>query len=153
MPLVAYALLLLSQAAPTPPATFFTADQLLQAIRSAPDASPGHPELRAARLFATPGYSVMEVRRTGPEKAEVHVSMADVWYVLRGSATVVTGGSLIDSTPTDPGELRGSGVSGGESRTVHAGDVVVVPAGVPHWTRSVEGPEVVYLVVKVATKP
>jgi glc operon protein GlcG len=153
MPLVACALLLLSQAEAPPPATFFTADQLLQAIQSAPDASPGHPELRAARLLATPDYSVMEVRRTGPEKAEVHVSMADVWYVLRGSATVVTGGSLIDSAPSGPGELRGSGVSGGQSRKVNAGDVVVVPAGVPHWTSAVEGPEVVYLIVKVQTKP
>lgn len=151
MPFAACALLLLSQAAPA--ATFFTADQLRKAIESAPDARPGHPELRAAQLIAAPDYSVMQVRRTAPEKAEVHVSVADVWYVLRGSATVVTGGTMTDSVETAPGERRGSGVSNGESRKVGAGDVVVIPAGVPHWTSAVDGAEVVYLVVKVPAKP
>jgi glc operon protein GlcG len=139
-------------AAPAPPpaaVTFFTADQLRQAIETAPKESPGNPGLRAARLAATPAWQVMEVRRSGTQSAEVHAAMADIWYVLRGEATLVTGGSLTGAGEVGPGEMRGSGVAGGEERPLHGGDVVIIQPGIPHWISKVQGEEIVYLIVKV----
>jgi glc operon protein GlcG len=94
-------------------------------------------------------YQVHASRRDAPGKAEVHQIDTDVFYVLEGTATLVTGGKVPDLAPTAPNELRGSRIDGGEVRTIGPGDVVVVPSGTPHWFRDVKAP-VLYLAVKVA---
>jgi mannose-6-phosphate isomerase-like protein (cupin superfamily) len=82
-----------------------------------------------------------------PGGAEVHAEWADVWYVLRGKATLVTGGSVVEGVTTRPGEINGKAIVGGDERQLKGGEVVVIPSGVPHWISKVQG-EVVYLVVK-----
>jgi uncharacterized protein GlcG (DUF336 family) len=94
-------------------------------------------------------YQVHASRRDSPGKAEVHQIDTDVFYVLEGTATLVTGGKVPDLAATGPNELRGSRIDGGEARTIGPGDVVVVPSGTPHWFREVKAP-VLYLAVKVA---
>ena len=93
-------------------------------------------------------YMVHASRREQAGQGEVHTRDADVIYVLEGSATFVTGGTLIDPQETAPDEIRGSAIAGGETRTIASGDVIVVPAGTPHWFKGVQGP-VLYYVVKV----
>jgi quercetin dioxygenase-like cupin family protein len=39
-----------------------------------------------------------------------------------------------------------SAIEGGETRTIRQGDVVVIPAGTPHWFREVNGPVTYYTV-------
>ena len=94
-------------------------------------------------------YQVHASRRDAPGKAEVHQIDTDVFYVLEGTATLVTGGKVPDLAPTAPHELRGNRIEGGEVRSIGPGDVVVVPSGTPHWFRDVKSP-VLYLAVKVA---
>ena len=94
-------------------------------------------------------YQVHASRREAPGKAEVHQIDTDVFYVLEGTATLVTGGKVPDLAATGPNELRGSRIDGGDIRTIGPGDVVVVPSGTPHWFREVKAP-VLYLAVKVA---
>ncbi|HEV8336133.1 MAG TPA: hypothetical protein VGR67_06955 [Candidatus Polarisedimenticolia bacterium] len=144
------AMLMLGQeAAVKDPVIFLTAGQVREAIQKAPEDRSGRGGFYAARLTAAPEYSVAEVRRTSAGRSELHARFADIWYVLRGDATLVTGGSLIGGQETEPGELRGRGVSGGDRRPIHGGEVVVIPAGVPHWISAVDGKEIVYLIVKV----
>jgi mannose-6-phosphate isomerase-like protein (cupin superfamily) len=97
-----------------------------------------------------PNHSVLLVRRTRAGRAEVHTALMDVWYVIDGGGTLVTGGALQNAKKTEPDELRGSGVSGGIARHVGKGDIIDIPAGVPHWVSRVDGKELVYLTVKVA---
>jgi mannose-6-phosphate isomerase-like protein (cupin superfamily) len=93
-------------------------------------------------------YKVSISRRTGPGQAEVHDGETDVFYIMEGSATFVTGGTLTDKKTASAGQSRGSGIQGGKSQTLNKGDVMVIPKGVPHWFKEV--PElVVYYVVKV----
>jgi mannose-6-phosphate isomerase-like protein (cupin superfamily) len=92
-------------------------------------------------------YKVNASRRDGPGEAEVHLGETDIFYVLDGSATFITGGTLVDGRSTGAGELRGSGIEGGTERTLRKGDVVVIPSGVPHWFKRVDAP-VAYYVVK-----
>lgn len=125
---------------------FVSAKQLQSDIRKAPQASPG---VSTINLVETPEYLALAARRTKPGLAEVHKNMIDVWYVIDGEGTLVTGGSLVDTSETGPGELRGKSVSGGEDRKIAKGDIVTIPAGVPHWLSKVDGQEFVYLVVKV----
>jgi glc operon protein GlcG len=68
--------------------------------------------------------------------------------VLQGSATFITGGEAIEAKTTEPNELRGSGINGGETRKIAKGDVVIVPHGVPHQFLEVTDP-FLYFVVKV----
>src|SRR5262245_56703919 len=80
--------------------------------------------------------------------AEIHTLDTDLIYVLEGSATFMTGGAVPDAKPIEPNELRGATIVGGESRRVATGDVIVVPAGVPHMFTNVQGP-LNYYVIKV----
>ncbi|HXN23619.1 MAG TPA: cupin domain-containing protein [Candidatus Dormibacteraeota bacterium] len=125
---------------------FVSAKQLQSDIHKAPEATPG---VSIINLSETPAYSALVARRTKTGLAEVHKSMIDVWYVIEGGGTLVTGGSLVETSETAPGELRGKSVSGGEDREIAKGDIVTIPAGVPHWVRKIDGQQIVYLVVKV----
>jgi mannose-6-phosphate isomerase-like protein (cupin superfamily) len=96
-------------------------------------------------------HAVLLVRRTKPGEAEVHMALTDVWYVIDGTGMLVTGGNAVDAKTTAPGELRGSGISGGIPRRIGKGDIIDIPAGVPHWVSKIDGKELVYLTVKVTT--
>lgn len=93
-------------------------------------------------------YMVHASRREKAGVAEVHTLDADVIHVLEGSATLVTGGTVDDAKEVEPHEIRGTSIRGGETRQIATGDVVVVPAGIPHWFREVPG-VITYYVVKV----
>jgi mannose-6-phosphate isomerase-like protein (cupin superfamily) len=87
-------------------------------------------------------------RRTGPGEVEFHTSVTDIMYVLDGEATVVTGGEMVDRRQVGAGEYRATATRGGNSQHLARGDVMVIPAGVPHWFKEVPGP-LTYYVVKV----
>jgi len=132
-----------------PPVTFLTGAELLRAIEGAPEETPGQPGLYSLRLSATSEYPVIGIRRTRPGRSELHTNFTDVWYVLQGHATFVTGGAVVDGVETQPGEIRGHAISGGDTRHLKNGDFAVVPASVPHWISEIEGKEFLYIVVKV----
>ena len=64
--------------------------------------------------------------------AELHQSLAHVFYVLAGTATLVTGGTVTRARTVGPEETRGDSIEGGTSQELRAGDIAHVPAGVPH---------------------
>jgi len=78
----------------------------------------------------------------------IEVDGKDIIYVLDGSATFVTGGTMVDGEPSEPDEIRGTAVTGGDTRRIAKGDVIIVPNGTPHWFQEVPGP-LTYYVVKV----
>lgn len=93
-------------------------------------------------------FRVTTASRTAGGDAELHANHADIFHVLEGSATFVTGGTLVGAHDTAPGETRGSALEGGTTLTLKAGDVITIEAGVPHWFKAVDG-HVRYFVVKV----
>lgn len=93
-------------------------------------------------------YTMLAFRRSSGG-GELHQNFADIFFILDGHATVVTGGSLVDQKTTAPGEIRGKAVEGGTRQDVKAGDVVHIPAGMPHQTLVAAGDSVTYFVVKV----
>jgi glc operon protein GlcG len=102
---------------------------------------------KGAVLFdAGERYMVHASRRDRGGMAEIHSYDADIVHVLDGTATLVTGGQAVDSKMTAPGEYRGSAIEGGETRRLKKGDVVIVPAGVPHWFKEVSNPFLYYVV-------
>ena len=85
-------------------------------------------------------------RREEPGMAEIHTKDADIIYVLDGTATFVTGGTAVDPATTAPDEIRGKRIEGGETRQLAKGDVLIVPAGIPHWFKEVSNPFLYYVV-------
>lgn len=82
-------------------------------------------------------------------KAELHKVKVDVMVIQSGSATLVTGGEVIDPKDTGPNEIQGSGIKGGVKHEVGPGDVIEIPAGVPHQFFVAPKTQITYLVVKV----
>ncbi len=105
---------------------------------------------KAGVMSAGSDHLVIMSRRDGPGESEVHADETDIFYVMEGSATFVTGGTVTDGRSTGPGQIRGTGIHGGQSHTLSKGDVIVIPKGTPHWFKEV--PDlVVYFVVKAVT--
>jgi len=103
---------------------------------------------KSETLVRSPVLTVMGSHRAAPGQVEVHEKETDVFYVTEGEATFVTGGSMTGGKVTEPGQLRGSTIQGGESHHLTKGDVMVIPAGTPHWFREVPK-SISYYVVKV----
>jgi mannose-6-phosphate isomerase-like protein (cupin superfamily) len=75
---------------------------------------------------------------------------AEVYYILDGAGTLVTGGAIADPKPPPDGRRagpRGDRIDGGVSRRVSAGDIIVIPGRTPHWWRTLES-DIHYLIVR-----
>jgi glc operon protein GlcG len=92
------------------------------------------------------GYQIHTSRRDKAGVVEVHTTDTDLFYVLSGSATLVTGGTMTGGKEIGPNEWRGENIDGGETRKITKGDVVVIPAGTPHWFKQIDGPVTYYAV-------
>jgi glc operon protein GlcG len=99
-------------------------------------------------LVSMGNYMIHASHREADGVAELHTLDTDLIYVLEGAATLTTGGHMPDAKATEPNEFRAPAIAGGESRRIAKGDVIVVPAGVPHMFSEVSGP-LNYYVVKV----
>ncbi len=99
-------------------------------------------------LVTAPNLSVLMVTRAGRGEVEVHDKETDTFHVLEGSATFVTGGTMVGGRVTGPGQQRGKDMTGGETYHLTKGDVIVIPAGIPHWFKEVPQ-SITYYVVKV----
>jgi len=98
-------------------------------------------------LLEIPGYKIHASRREKPGLAEIHTDETDVIYVVDGNATFITGGAAVGAKVTDPGQLRGSSITGGETHHLKKGDVIIVPNNTPHQFTEVSNP-FLYFVVK-----
>jgi mannose-6-phosphate isomerase-like protein (cupin superfamily) len=113
----------------------------------------GHDEVAAklakgGNMVSTQNYIVLGSHRDKQGGVEVHDKETDVIYVTDGTATFVTGGTMIGGKMTKADQHLGTDIKGGETHELSKGDVVVVPAGTPHWFKSVPS-QVSYFVVKV----
>jgi len=92
-------------------------------------------------------FSVLTFRdRTG--ESEIHEGFADMFYILAGSTTLVTGGKIVNARLVGPGETRGDAIEGGTHQELRVGDVAHVPAGTPHHMVVSSDKTVTYFVMK-----
>jgi glc operon protein GlcG len=93
-------------------------------------------------------YMVHTSRRDKPGLAEIHTLDTDIIYVMEGTATIVTGGTAVDTKEIAPNEIRGSRIEGGVTRQLSKGQVIIVPNNTAHWFKEVNG-EFLYYTIKV----
>lgn len=95
-----------------------------------------------------PDFSVAANKRNGPGQVEVHEKETDIFHIMDGEATLVTGGKMVGGKLTRPEQWLGTSIDGGTTYHVSKGDVVTVPAGTPHWFKEVPS-GISYYTVKV----
>jgi quercetin dioxygenase-like cupin family protein len=86
--------------------------------------------------------------RTEAGHVEMHQKEIDVFYIVEGEATFITGGKMIGGKLTKPDLWLGTDIQGGEVHPLSKGDVIVILAEIPHWYKEVPH-AVTYYVVKV----
>lgn len=147
--LIASTALLVAQVAFAQPAplsaTTMTRDEVLAQLARAGATSPG---TMVARMTNTDAYRVNVVKRTAPQGAIAHDVGTEVHYIIEGTATLVTGGTIVRSAAAGPGAAT---IRDGVSREVHPGDIVLVPVRTPHWYSAIAQP-LTYLEVRFDVK-
>ena len=134
-------------------AALLTTVTLLTAADASGVTYVGHDKVAAALskggpLVSAPDLTVSGSHREKAGQVEVHDKETDVIHVIDGEATFVTGGSMVGGKTTKPGQSMGTDINGGQTHHLTKGDVIVVPAGTPHWFKEVPH-SVSYYVVKV----
>ncbi len=91
------------------------------------------------RLLEGGSFNVNIRRLKNAESALMHPRTTDVYVIREGSGTLVTGGQIVDEGGNPVDGQRGAAIRGGTERRIGAGDLVFIPAGVPHGIRDTEG--------------
>ena len=130
------------------PADHYTAAQLVSEMAKlkAQAAATGSASVK---LQDYPNHFTMLAYRSKDGGAEIHNQFADVFYIVRGKAVLMTEGSIPDAHEENPGEIRGTAVADGKKTPLGPGDVVHIPAGTPHQLLVPKGKELLYFVIKV----
>jgi len=110
-----------------------TASELASLVAGTPKDRNGN-----ATFIRLAPYNVNMEHRIMGQAASVHETEAELFYVVEGAGTLVTGGKLKEEKRTNAENLSGSAIEGGVSKKVSKGDWIMVPAGVPHQFPSVD---------------
>lgn len=124
---------------PAPTKTYASsADVAALLAKAKADHKDGQPTVVETILRLAP-YSTNLEYRTAVGPAAVHEKEAEMFYVIDGSGTLVTGGKLKDEKRNNAENLGGSGIEGGKSQTMSKGDFAIVPENTPHWFSQING--------------
>jgi mannose-6-phosphate isomerase-like protein (cupin superfamily) len=136
-----------SQEAPPPapppgsPGTYKSGADLMAVLKKATETSP---DMSTSAVSNTDQYRINVVRRGKAAGAIAHPGNTELHYIIEGSATVVTGGTIVRPTG---GTSAAATIDNGVTRHVTKGDVIIIPPNTPHWYKEVEG-SITYLEVR-----
>ena len=99
-------------------------------------------------LLLNTSYKISAGRRVMAGTVEFHERDTDIIYVTEGTATFITGGTMVDAKTTGLNEVHATSITGGVTHHLSKGDLIVIPAGTPHWFKEVPG-TFLYLLIKV----
>jgi len=107
------------------------------------------PGSSGATLVDYKSHSIKLSVRTASGGAEIHAHFDDIFVVTQGSATLITGGTVVNAKTDADGETKGSRIQDGKSQTIVKSDIVHIPAGTPHQLIIAPGDTFSTIVVKV----
>src|SRR5215469_5247280 len=140
-----------------PAATDVSAADVRATLKQAPPDSVMDQQIRVVDMGKyNVGVGVLHRAAKAKQTAIEHAQVTEVYHIIDGSGTFVTGGTMVDPTasPADGTTVKilvgpstnGASIRGGQSRKIGPGDVIVIPPGVAHWFSAVES-DMNYLVV------
>ncbi len=136
----------------TAAAVAYSPDQLLQLAQQMREQAKNSKEAGSGILEKHLDSSTILAFRDRDGKGELHEQFGDVFVVLQGTATLVTGGTIANPVTSAPGEIRGASVQDGVRKKLQEGDIVHIPPGVPHQLLLDSGGAFTYFVVKIPLK-
>ena len=117
-----------------------SADVKAMIAKAKAERKPDQPNFTQPIVSLAPYNANLEYRVAGLNApASTHDKDAELFYVVEGSGTVVTGGTLQSERRTNADNSSGTGIEGGASRKIGPGDVVLVPEKTPHWFTQIDG--------------
>lgn len=138
---------------------YVTADALKTAVRDATASGARQADVPIRTIDAGAHVGIGVVYRAqgkSPSGSSSHDKVTEVYQVMEGSGTLVTGGEIVNPQRRAGGselvgQVNGPGVSGtsingGVSQHVSPGDMIIIPAGTPHWFSQVDAPITVSVV-------
>jgi mannose-6-phosphate isomerase-like protein (cupin superfamily) len=145
--------------AQSPAAVDVTKADLETTLAKAPPAGVMDQQIRVVDIGKyNVAVGVLHRAAKARQTAIAHSQVTEVYHIMDGSGTFVTGGTIIDAAPVPADSethkvlvgpsTTGSGIRGGQSRKVGPGDVIVIPPGVAHWFSAMDA-DMNYLVVRV----
>jgi mannose-6-phosphate isomerase-like protein (cupin superfamily) len=126
-----------------------TQSQLIAKARELNAKAQGSEGAASSKLNEYPNHFTMMALRRKDGGAEIHENYADFFFVVSGSAKLLTGGTVPDGKTVSPGEIRGKSVLNGVETTLNQGDIVHIPATLPHQLLLPESESFLYFVIKV----
>ena len=133
------ALSVAQQPAPEKTKTFSSAADVASLIaKSKSERKDNQPIVNQRILHLAPDNANLEYRAS-VGAAAVHETEAEIFYVIDGSGTMVTGGKLVNEKRTNAENLSGTAIEGGTSQPMAKGDFLIVPENTPHWFSSING--------------
>jgi len=126
--------------APAPPLFASSADVKAMIAKAKSERKPDQPSFSQPIVTLAPYSANLEYRVGGLNApASVHDKNAELFYVVEGAGTVVTGGTLQNERRSNADNASGTGIDGGVSRRIAAGDFVLVPEKTAHWFTQIDG--------------
>ena len=131
---------LLAQQPATPPLkTFASSAEVNAMIAKAKDQRKEGQAMVAQPILQLAPYNASLEYRAAVGPAAIHEKEAEMFFVIEGSGTIVTGGKLVNGSRTNAENQTGSAIEGGTSRTIGKGDFVIVPENTAHWFSAING--------------
>jgi len=132
-------------------AVVVTADGVPTVVTYVPAAKVSATMAKGGQIIGDHGLIVLAQRRSAGE-VEVHEKTNHVFIIVEGEATFVTGGKLVGSKQTAPGQIRAGSVEGGQTHHLTKGDVITIPAKTPHWWKELSSKNVAYYAINIESK-
>jgi mannose-6-phosphate isomerase-like protein (cupin superfamily) len=115
-----------------------------------PKVNENHVSAQALTDFGN--HKTQMTHREGTGEVAAHQDWVDLFEVVSGEATLLAGGAMTNAKTTGPGETRGPSMEGGEKKALGPGDVLHIPAGMPHQFLVPSGKQITYFEMKVPAK-
>lgn len=135
-----------------PVATDFLASDIKSFIDNLPRDSDTDSAIRVVEVTGNYRIGIYGVYRPQDISglSNLHqVNTTEIYYILKGQGTLVTGGTMIDPKRASPTSItmKGTGIEGGVSRKIGPGDIVIIPGYTPHWWSELDD-DLSYIIIR-----
>ena len=100
------------------------------------------------------GVSVVQrdkVEVSDTETGIAHIALDEIYYIVAGEGTMVTGGQFIDPTEINSdllGSMLRGEITGGTLQPVRVGDIAIIPKGMPHGWHEIKTDTISYIIFR-----
>ena len=125
--------------APQPDKTYTSAKEVVAMMAKAKSERKQDQANFIQTLLRLAPYSANLEYRAVVGPAATHEKEAEMFFVIDGGGTLVTGGKLVGETRANAENLNGTAIEGGATQAVAKGDFFIVPENTPHWFSKLDG--------------